>query len=217
METEVSVLIADDHPVFRRGLRQVIESESIFRVVAEADDGRSALELIRAHRPRIAVLDIHMPEMGGFDLIREIKREKLAVEVIFLTMYDDESMFNAAMDLGAKGYVLKDSAISDIIASLRSVAANRPYISPALSGFLLSRSERATRLASQQPGLNLLTATERRILKLVSEYKTSKEIASELHIHYRTVDNHRTNISQKLGLKGSHALLKFALEHKSEI
>jgi DNA-binding NarL/FixJ family response regulator len=217
MKTEIRVLIADDHPVFRRGLRQVIESESTFRVVAEADDGRSALESIRAHKPDIAVLDIHMPEMGGFDLIREIKREKLAVEVIFLTMYDDESMFNAAMDLGAKGYVLKDSAISDIISSLRSVAASRPYISPALSGFLLNRSERATKLASQHPGLNDLTATERRILKLVSEYKTSKEIAEELCIHYRTVDNHRTNISQKLGLRGSHALLKFALEHKSEI
>jgi DNA-binding NarL/FixJ family response regulator len=217
MKSEIRILIADDHPVFRRGLRQVIESESSFTVVAEADDGRSALEAIRAHRPDIAVLDIHMPEMGGFDLIRAIKKEKLEVEVVFLTMYDDEEMFNAAMDLGAKGYVLKDSAISDIISSLRSVAANRPYISPALSGFLLNRSERASKLARQQPGLNNLTATERRILKLVSEYKTSKEIAEELHIHYRTVDNHRTNISQKLGLRGSHALLKFALEHKSSL
>jgi two-component system, NarL family, response regulator DegU len=217
MTNEIRILIADDHPVFRRGLRQVIEAEPGLKVIAEAEEGNSALEIIRKEKPQVAVVDVHMPGMGGFDLIRAIRNETLPTEVVFLTMYNDESTFNAAMDLGAKGYVLKESAISDIIASIRTVTAGRPYISAALSGFLLSRSDRASKLAKQQPGLSELTPTEMKILKMIAEYKTSKEIGEQLHIHYRTVDNHRTNICQKLGLHGSHALLKFALENKSAL
>ena len=217
MTTEIRILIADDHPVFRRGLRQVIESAPGLKVIAEADDGSAALEIIRGVRPQIAVVDIHMPGMGGFDLIRAIREQNLPTAVIFLTMHNDESTFNAAMDLGAKGYVLKESAIGDITGSIRSVASGRSYISPAMSEFLLNRADRASRLAAEQPGLTQLTPTEMKILKLIADYKTSKEIADQLHIHYRTVDNHRTAISQKLGLHGSHALLKFALENKSAL
>ena len=217
MKPEIRILIADDHPVFRRGLRQVIESEGGFKVIAEAEDGTAALGMIRNDRPDVAVVDIHMPGTGGFDLMRAIAKDKLNVGVIFLTMYNDESTFNAAMDLGARGYVLKESAITDIIGSIRSVAAGKPYISPALSGFLLGRSDRATQIAREQPGLGDLTPTERRILKMIADYKTSKEIAEQLHIHYRTVDNHRTNICQKLDLHGSRALLKFAVENKSAL
>jgi DNA-binding NarL/FixJ family response regulator len=217
MKPEIRILIADDHPVFRRGLRQVIESEKSFEVIAEAEDGNAALESIRSDRPDVAIVDIHMPGMGGFDLMRAVKKQKLHVGIIFLTMYNDESTFNAAMDLGVRGYVLKESAISDIIGSIRSVASGKPYISPTLSGFLLGRSERASLIAREQPGLNELTITERRILKMIADYRTSKEIAEDLHIHYRTVDNHRTNICQKLDIHGSHALLKFALENKSAL
>lgn len=217
MKDEINILIADDHPVFRRGLRQIIEAEPGLRVVGEAEDGNTALDLIRELKPRIAVVDIKMPGMGGFGLLRALATDRLQTDIIFLTMYDDESTFNAAMDLGAKGYILKECAISDIIGSIRTVLSGRPYISPGLSGFLLDRSARAAELAAQLPGLSELTATERRILKMVADYKTSKEIGDQLHIHYRTVDNHRTNICQKLGLHGSHALLKFALENKSAL
>jgi DNA-binding NarL/FixJ family response regulator len=217
MKSEIRILIADDHPVFRRGLRQIIEAEAGLKVVAEAEDGVAALALLRQEKPDIALLDIHMPGGGGFDLLRALRAERLAVEVIFLTMFNDESMFNTAMDMGARGYVLKESAVSDITGSIRAVAAGRAYISPALSEFLLNRSARALELARQHPGLNDLTPTERRILRFIADYKTSKEIAEQLHIHYRTVDNHRSNICQKLGLHGSNALLKFALENKSKI
>ena len=217
MADEVSVLIADDHPIFRQGLRVVLERQAGFRVLDEAEDGKAALEKIIALKPQVAVVDIHMPEMSGFDLARAIMDRKIAVDIVFLTMYKDEEMFNAAMDIGVLGYVLKDSAISDIAASVKAVAAGQPYISPQLSSFLLNRSARAARLAKQLPGLAELTPTERRILKMIAEYKTSKEIGEQLHIHHRTVDNHRTNISQKLGLQGSHALLKFAIERKSDL
>ncbi len=217
MADEVSILIADDHPIFRRGLRQVIEAETQYRVVAEAENGAAALEQVRLLKPDVAVLDVNMPQMSGFDVARELRNERKPVAIVFLTMYKDEDVFNAALDVGVKGYVLKDSAITDIVGCVRAVAAGQPYISPQLSAYLLNRSQRAASLEKAIPGLNNLTPTERRILKLIAEYKTSKEIAEELHIHYRTVDNHRTNISQKLGLQGSHALLKFAVEHKSQI
>src|SRR5262249_35820545 len=142
---------------------------------------------------------------------------KLQVEAIFLTMHKDEDLFNEAMNLGVKGYVLKDSAVTDIAAAVKAVVIGQSYISPSLSSYLISRGSRASSLAKQRPGLNVLTPTERRILRLIAENNTSREIAEELFISIRTVDNHRANISAKLELQGSHALLKFALEHKSEL
>ncbi len=214
---EIKILIADDHPIFRKGLRQVIESETGLQVVAEADNGATAFDLICQLHPHIAILDIHMPMMSGFDLARAIFDQGIEIEIIFLTMHKAEDMFAAAMDIGVKGYVLKDSAVTDIIGSIRAVASHQPYISPQLSSFLLNRSARRVELHREQPGLHRLTPTERRVLCLLAEYKTSKQIADELFIHPRTVDNHRANICQKLGLRGSHALMKFATEHKSEI
>lgn len=216
-KNEIRILIADDHPIFRKGLRQVVESDAKLTVVAEADDGAAALQQIRELMPDIAVLDIHMPEMSGFDLVRAVRDQGIQVEVIFLTMHKAEDIFNAAMDLGVMGYVLKDSAVTDIVASIKSVADGQPYISPQLSSFLLNRSSRAASLRQNVPKLDDLTPTERRVLKMLADYKTSKQIAEELFINSRTVDNHRANICAKLGLRGSHALMKFAVEHKSEI
>lgn len=217
MKTEIRILIADDHPIFRKGLRQVIEADTRLKVIEEAEDGAVALERIQALKPEIAILDVHMPNMSGFDLVRALRKKRVPVEIIILTMYKDEEMFNTAMDLGVKGYLLKDSAITEIVSSIKAVADGQPYISPVLSKLLLDRSRRAASLRETQPSLEDLTPTELRVLKLIAEYKTSKEIADELFIHPRTVDNHRTNICTKLEIHGSHALLKFALEHKSEL
>ena len=217
VKNEIRIVIADDHPIFRKGLRQVIEMDARLKVVAEADDGIGALEQIRQLQPDIAVLDIHMPNMSGFELTQALHQQGIAVEVIFLTMHKAEDLFNAAMEIGVKGYVLKDSAVTDIVGSIKAVMDGQPYISPQLSSFLLNRSARAMALRQSKPSLDDLTPTERRVLRMLAEYKTSKQIADELFIHSRTVDNHRANISIKLGLRGSHALLKFAIEHKSEI
>lgn len=217
MKQNATIIIADDHPIFRRGLRMVIESEPALTIVAESADGRDALETIENHQPDLAVLDVNMPEMNGFDVVRRLQSARSKVAIVFLTMHKDEEMFNAAMDLGISGYILKDSAVTDIISCLKTVLSGQPYISPQLSAFLLNRSRRAADLNRQLPALENLTPTERRILKLIADYKTSKEIADILCVHSRTVDNHRTNISQKLDLKGSHALLKFAVENKSQI
>ena len=214
-KNETRILIADDHPIFRKGLRQVIEAEGGLTVVAEADDGAKALEQIRQLKPEIAVLDIHMPLMSGFDLAKTVREQGIEVEVIFLTMHKAEDLFNAAMDLGVKGYVLKDSAVTDIVGSIKAVIAGQPFISPQLSSFLLNRSAAAARLRESTPSFEDLTPTERRVLRMLADYKTSKQIADELFINSRTVDNHRANICAKLGLRGSHALMKFAVEHKA--
>jgi len=215
--SEIRILIADDHALIRKGLRQIIEADTQYVVIGEAANGARALELISEHKPEIAVLDVNMPEQSGFEVAVELRKRKVETAIIFLTMHKDRSFFNKAMDLGAKGYLLKDSALEEIANALNAVVRGQPFISSELSGYLLRRMDRIGLLAKQTPGLNDLTTTERRVLKLIASYKTSKEIAEELHIHYRTVDNHRTNIAAKLGLQGSHSLLKFAVEHQDEL
>lgn len=217
MNNEIRILIADDHPIFRQGLRQVIEKDSRLKVIAEADDGDAALDLIKQHRPDIAVLDLDMPLRDGFAVARAVREQRLTVEVVFLTMHKDEVHFNEALNLGAKGYIIKDSAAADVVNCLKTVAAGQNYISPSLSTYLLNRSRRSATLDERQQGLSDLTPTERRVLALLADLKTSKQIASELGVSARTIDNHRANICAKLDLRGSHALVKFAVQHKSEL
>ncbi|MBL8208064.1 MAG: response regulator transcription factor [Blastocatellia bacterium] len=217
MTTPIRLLIADDHPLLRAGLRQVIATDPRLQIIAEAADGATALQLLATHQPEVAVLDIEMPQLTGFALLRELRAQRLKTAVVFLTMYSDEEMFNEALDLGALGYVLKDSATTDITGAIRAAASGQPYISSAIATYLFNRATRATTLVQQIPPLNDLTPTERRVLKMIADNKTSKEIGAELFISYRTVENHRANICQKLSLKGSHSLLKFAFDHKSEL
>ena len=217
MNDKVKIVIADDHPIVRQGLRQMIEATRNLTVVGEASDGETALQLIEAHQPDVAVLDIDMPRIGGFDVVRELERKKIRVKIIFLTMHTEEVIFQTAMDLGVGGYVLKDSATNDIVAGIKSIAAGKPFISPAMSALLLNRRRRAQKLESEKPGLDLLTPTERRILKLIAEDKTSREIGKELFISHRTVHAHRAHILQKLNLSGNLALVKFAITHKSSL
>ena len=214
---EITILIADDHPIFRNGLRQIIESESGLRVVGEADDGESAYEKVRQLRPEVIILDVNMPGMDGFEVARKIRALNLPVEIVFLTMYKDQEMFNAALDLGATGYVVKNSALTEIVDCVRAVSSGGHYISPVLSSFLLNRRDRVSSFVKDKPSIRDLTPTELRILRLIAESKTSKEIGAELSVSYRTVENHRANICQKLDLHGSNALVKFAFDHKSEI
>jgi DNA-binding NarL/FixJ family response regulator len=217
MKNEIKILIADDHPVFRKGLIQVVSSDAALNVVAEAEDGENALELIEQHAPEVALLDVDMPKMDGIAVAQAVGEKNLPVEIVFLTMHKDEDVFNEAMDAGAKGFVLKESAVTDIIQSIRAVAAGEHFISPQLSSYLINRTRAAASLVRQKPSLQNLTQTERRILKLIAENKTSREIAEELFVSIRTIENHRANICAKLELRGAHALLKFALANRSAL
>ncbi len=217
MTNEIRIVIADDHPVYRRGLSMIIAAAPGLIIIAEAEDGEAALEYIRREEPDVAVLDVDMPGQGGFDVVRALRQLHLATEVVFLTMHKDEGLFNTALDLGVKGYVLKDSAITDIVAGIKAAAAGENYISAPLATYLVKRSQRRDRFAAAQPSINDLTPTELRILKLIAEHNTSREIAEQLFISPRTVERHRLNIGSKLDLHGSNALLKFALENKQQL
>ena len=216
MEDEVRILIADDHPMMRDGLRFNLGKHPGLNVIADAADGEAALALIRKLRPDIAILDVNMPKLDGIALAREIASQRLSVRIIFLTLHEDEGLLRLAMKLGARGYLLKDSAMPEIVAGVRSVMAGHRYVSAAMTSLLLE--ERSS--APQEPANPLtanLTPTELRILRLIADGESSKEIGAKLSLHYRTVENHRSNICRKLKIDGSNSLLRFALQNKAVI
>lgn len=217
MKSDTTVLIVDDHPVFRRGLREVIEESSRFQIVAEASDGEEALRMVLESKPKIAVIDIDMPRLNGLEMVRAIRKLELPVATVFLTMYKEEDIFNAAMDLGVKAYVLKENATDDLLVALDSVARGEMFVSPSMLEIKTRRSSRVQQLLLSKPQIDDLTPAERRVLKLIAEDHTTKEIADLLRISAKTVENHRLNICQKLNLHGSHSLLRFAFDHKSYI
>jgi DNA-binding NarL/FixJ family response regulator len=217
MNTEIRIVIADDHPIVRKGLRQVIEEEPDLRVVAEAGDGETGLAMIRTLQPQVAVLDLDMPRLDGFAVAREIRKSNLPVQIIFLTIHSEVDLLHEAMDLGGNGYIVKESALVDIVNGVRSVAAGRPFVSPSMTPALLARRQRAQTLEGATPGLGALTPSEQRILSMIAMGKATSVIAAELYIHPRTVETHRARICQKLQLSGTNSLLRFALQHKSEL
>ena len=211
MSQEISILIADDHPIFRRGLRAVIESDADLKVVAEVDNGDDALRRIIELEPDVAVLDVNMPGKDGLTVAREIQAGHLPTVPVFLTMHADEAIFNAAVEADVKCFVIKDGAANDIVNCIKSVARGQSFFSSALSQFLLNRFH-----APKSP-LETLTVGERRVLWLIADGKATKEIAEELFVSPRTVEHHRANIAAKLNLKGKNALLAFALTNKDKI
>jgi DNA-binding NarL/FixJ family response regulator len=215
MKKEIRVIIADDHPIMRQGLKQIIEIEPNLKVVGEAANGYEALAMIEELQPDAAILDVDMPHQDGFQVARALLAKNNPAAIIFLTIHSEEQMFHAALDLGAKGYVLKDSAIDDIVTAINEVVAGRAFTSLPMTSYFTRRQNYNNVPDEQQLGLRGLTPTEHRILKLLSDYKTSKEIAGELSVSPRTVETHRLRICQKLNLQGSHALMKFAVEYKS--
>lgn len=212
----IRVLIADDHPIFRQGLRALLNNAGL-EICAEARNGEEAITLAKATKPNVAVLDVNMPGCTGLEVARTLRSGGSPTAVVILTMDGDEATFNKAMDIGAIGYVLKENAAEDLVDSVKAAARGQYYISPTISQYLVQRRSRAQALAATRPGLEALTKAERRVLRLISEKKTSRQIGEELFISPRTVDAHRANICSKLGLHGSHSLLQFALENRSAL
>jgi DNA-binding NarL/FixJ family response regulator len=211
------ILIADDHPVFRLGIRGIIDSIPDVTLVAEAEDGAKAYELIISLIPDIAILDLEMPLINGMDVCKKVMSEKHYTQFIILTMHREKHFFTEAMEAGVHGYLLKDNAIKDLVQCIEAVADKRKYVSPEIENYLTEH------LAHQQSAewhkINLLlTPTEKVVLKLISEGKTSAEIAGLLFVSPNTIDNHRNSINKKLKLDGEkNALLKFAMRFKSQL
>ena len=213
MDRKISIILADDHPLFRTGVRQSLENGEKIDIVGEASNGEEALKLILDKKPDVAVLDIQMPKFTGLEVAKRIEHMNTDVRIILLTMLDDKRIFLDAMECGVLGYVLKDSAVSEIQRAIESVCNDKYYISPSLSGLLVERRKGG----QSPPELKDLTPAELRIVKLISDLKSNQEIADELFISKRTVENHRVNIAKKLRLQSSNALLKVALKHKSNL
>ena len=212
----ITIVLADDHPLLRKGLKDIIDEECTLRVIGEAGDGEQALELIQQLKPDIAIIDIHMPKLSGLEVVNKIHQQKLKVDIIILTMYDKDNIFNRAMDLGIKGYVMKDSALTEIVAAVTNVAAGKYFISSSISGLLVKRGQVGSS-QDDDSGISNLTMTERKILRMIANNMTTKEIANELFVSNHTVDTHRSNICQKLNLRGTNALLHFVLDHQNLI
>lgn len=216
-EQKIKLIIADDHPVFRAGLTQIIKTAVDIDLTGEASDGAELIRLVKEQNPDIILIDIDMPKMTGIQVAAELKSWSSSPKIIFLTLYEDEEFFNRALDLGVHGFLLKENASSDILSAVRSVASGKHYISPSVSDFMIRRSEGSKILENQYPGMKNLTTTEQKVLHLIGQGKTTKEISEELFVSVKTTETHRTNISKKLNLNGSQTLVKFALENKNQL
>jgi DNA-binding NarL/FixJ family response regulator len=212
---KIKIIVADDHPIFRSGLIATIGNFPEYNIIGESENGKDALELIRTLKPGIAILDINMPEMNGLEVTKAVNKEKLETKIIILTMYKDEDYFNEAINLNVAAYILKDSATNEIIRCLEEVTGGEYYFSPEVLNYLVKRKNKKSSLEKENPGLKDLTFAEKQVLKKVAENKTSKEIADELFISPRTVQNHRNNICAKLKLKGYNKLLQFAIYNQN--
>ncbi len=215
MTEKIKILIADDHPLIRQGLRQIIERQTDLEIVFECGDGQTALAEILSRQPDVAILDVDMPHKTGLEVLRCLGDSSFAGKAILLTVHNEEEFFDEAIQNGAKGYLLKDSVVEDIIAAIRAVVGGQNYVSPALTTMLFRQKRRPVQTKPTE--LETLTPTERTILKLIAEYRTSNQIAETLFISPATVKTHRRNICAKLELEGNHSLMKFAVEYKPKL
>ncbi len=207
----VTVLVADDHTIIRSGLRHLIEREPDLQVVAEAADGREAIELAQQLRPDIAILDITMPMLNGIDAGRQIIANVAKTRVIILSMHSDEGYVLKALRAGARGYLLKDTAESDIISAIRAVSAGKAYFSPEISRMLADDYVRQLQQRGVEDSYELLSLREREVLQLLAEGKSNKEIAALLKISTHTIETHRSNIFEKLNLHSLPELILYAV------
>lgn len=208
----VTVLIADDHPLFRNGVRQELEIYPQFRIVAESGDGTEAFKLVTELKPDIAIVDFQMPGLNGLEINRKLKELKSKTRVILLTMFKDKKIFLKAMEEGISGYVLKDDAVLEIVNAVNSAMSDNTFISRSLTDVLVEKVRK-----KPAAGIDELTSAEKKILQMVSQLLSNQEIADTLYLSKRTIENQKVNISRKLGLESSRDLLKFAMQNKEEI
>jgi DNA-binding NarL/FixJ family response regulator len=208
-----TILLADDHPVVRQGLRTLLESEPNFSVVGEASDGLEVADLVERLKPQVAVVDVMMPGLNGLEVTRQIRRRAPQTRVVILSMYADEAYVLEALRNGAAGYVLKDSSAVDLVKAVREVATGRRFLSPPLSERAIEAYEQKASAASLDT-YETLTTREREVLHLAAEGHSNHEIAARLKISPRTVETHRAHLMRKLGLKSQVDLIRYALRRK---
>lgn len=207
----IRILLADDHTVMRRGLRLLLESQPGFCVVAEASDGRQAVDQSESTRPDVAVIDIAMPNLSGIEAAQRIAAASPQIAIVILSMHSDEGYVLRALKAGAKGYLLKDSAEGDLIEAIHAVHQGKTFFSPEISKMLVEDYVREIRIRGMDDSYDLLTAREREILQLLAERKSNKDIANLLNLSPYTVETHRRNLQEKLNLHSLADLILYAV------
>lgn len=208
---KIRVLLADDHQLIRSGIRLMLEREADINVAGEACDGREAVALAKSLRPDVVVMDIGMPNLNGIEAAHQMTQDRPEMAIVMLSMHSDESYILRALRAGARGYLLKDSAEADLIKAVHVVAGGKSFFSPAVSKVLLDDYVRKLKRSGTDDAFDLLTPREREVLQLIAEGKSNKDIANLLNLSVYTVESHRSNLMEKLNLRGLPELILYAV------
>ncbi len=210
----IRVLLADDHGIVRKGLRFLLERQAGMEVVGEAADGREALRLAEASNPDVVIMDIAMPLLNGIEATAQMVKRNPELGVIILSMHSDEDYLLSALNAGAKGYLLKDSAEVDLVRAIQAVKNGTPFFSPEIAKTMLEDYMRFLQQRNLQDSYDLLTEREKEVLQLLAEGKSNKEVATILDVSVYTVDTHRTHLMQKLNLHNTAEIVLYAVRKK---
>lgn len=205
------IVLTDDHEMFRSGLKGLLEKQAEFKVVALAQDGEDLLSKLRSVKADCVVMDLSMPNMDGLTALKTMQVKHPKIKCLVLTMQKDHEHFKRAMAAGAAGYLLKDSAFEQLVLAIKVIMKGKKFISPAISNLIAEQYLRSFDEAADEPSLEILTSREKQILELIAQGKANKNIAAVLKISIRTVETHRSHLIQKLGLKTTASLVKYAI------
>ena len=212
---EVRILLADDHEIVRRGLQAILKAQTGWSVVAEAANGREAVDLARQLKPAVVILDISMPELNGLEATRQILKDLPQTEVLILTMHESEQVVREVLDAGARGYVLKSDAGQDLVAAVESLCRHKPFFTSKVAEMVLEGYRKTAATSSKMTvPRSRLTPREREIVQLLAEGKSNKEVAAALGISVKTAEAHRANVMHKLNLQSLSDLVRYAIRNK---
>ena len=211
---KIKVLLADDHTLFRQGIRNLLASETDLEVVAEVSNAGDAMEKTSELRPDVVLMDIGMPGFSSFEATRNIRRDRPDTKVLFLTMYDDEDYLVEGMEVGGNGYVLKDCPAAQLLAAIRDVNRGGSYLSPRMLSQLVDDFRSRVKSSARLPRFATLTAREKEVLKMLAEGQSVKEIACSLNLSVKTVEAHKFNLMRKLDIHNKAQLVQYAIQKK---
>jgi two-component system, NarL family, response regulator NreC len=208
---KIRILLADDHQLMRSGVRLMLEREADLAVVGEASDGREAVSMAKTLKPEVVVMDIGMPNLNGIEAAHQMTQDNPQLAIVMVSMHSDESYVLRALKAGARGYLLKDSAEADLIKAVHAVGSGKSFFSPVVSKMLLDDYVRKLKRSGTEDAYDLLTPREREILQLIAEGKSNKDIANLLDLSVYTIESHRSNLMEKLNLRGLPELILYAV------
>ncbi len=214
MTGRTRILLADDHGIVRQGLRSVLSRDTDFEIAGEASGGREAVVLAAKLQPHVVIMDIAMPDLSGIEATTQICKESPEIKIIILSMHSDETYILRALNAGAKGYLLKDSAEVDLVRAVHAVCKGRPFFSPEITEVLLEDYMRALQQRKLQDSYDLLTGREKEVLQLLAHGKSNKEVATALDLSTNTVESHRASLTKKLNLHNTAEIVLYAVRKK---